>query len=185
MTRDSMVGLMPSISVSSARLSGPRTLVMPSTEAWVGVSPSSRDAALSCRASLRTTRLRRMTVSLSMPGAPDQCRRCSIACEQAYRSVRIFVMTADLCPACPRAPGALGDQVQGGADDAVGVDAVIAVEVLDRPGLAELRHAQRGVRHLVDGGQERQRVRVPVQDRDQRRGPGRGERLLEDPGLAR
>ena len=53
------------------------------------------------------------------------------------------------------ATSGLRDQVQGGADDAVGVDAVIAVEVLDRPGLAELRHAQRGVRHLVDGGQER------------------------------
>ena len=85
-----------------------------------------------------------------------------------------------------RAAGAarLGDQVQGGADDAVGVDAVVAVQVLDRPGLAELRHAQRGVRHPVDGGQERQRVRVPVQDGDQRRGAGRGERLVEDPGLA-
>src|ERR1700749_12815 len=62
---------MPSSSVSSARLSGPRMLVMPSTEAWVGVSPSSREAALSCRASLSTTRLRRITVSLSMPDAPS------------------------------------------------------------------------------------------------------------------
>ena len=59
MTRESIVGLMPSSSVSSVRLSGPRMVVMPSTEAWVGVSPSSREAALSCRASLRTTRLRR------------------------------------------------------------------------------------------------------------------------------
>src|SRR5947199_67996 len=37
MTRDSIVGLMPSSSVSSARLSGPRMVLMPSTEAWVGV----------------------------------------------------------------------------------------------------------------------------------------------------
>src|SRR6266571_6334665 len=70
MVRESIVGLMPSISVSSARLSGPRIVVMPSTEAWVGVRPSSREAALSCRASFRTTRLKRITVSLSMPGAP-------------------------------------------------------------------------------------------------------------------
>ena len=70
MTRDSMVGLMPSSSVSSARLSGPRMVVIPSTEGWVGVSPSSRDAALSCRASFSTTRLRRMTVLLSMSVAP-------------------------------------------------------------------------------------------------------------------
>jgi hypothetical protein len=53
-------------------------VVMPNTEAWVGVSPSSRDAALSCRASIRTTRLRRMTASLSMPGAPSfNCLRAS------------------------------------------------------------------------------------------------------------
>src|SRR6478736_4579467 len=84
-TRDSIVGLMPSISVSSARLSGPRVVVMPSTEAWVGVSPSSRDAALSCRASFRTTRLRRMTVSLSMAGAPDGRRRRSPGGEDDVR----------------------------------------------------------------------------------------------------
>lgn len=35
-------------------------------------------------------------------------------------------------------------QVEGAPDDAVGVDAVVAVQVLDRPGLAELRHAQGG-----------------------------------------
>jgi hypothetical protein len=32
----------------------------------------------------------------------------------------------------------LRDQVEGGADDAVGVDAVVLVQVLDRPGLAAL-----------------------------------------------
>src|SRR5215813_13980570 len=80
-------------------------------------------------------------------------------------------------------PDRSGGQVQGGADDAVGVDAVVAVQIPDRPGLAELGHAQRGVRYTVDGGQERQRVRVTVQDGDQRGGAGRGERLLEDPRL--
>ena len=38
---------------------------------------------------------------------------------------------------------------------------------------------------LVDGGQEGQRVRVPVQDGHQRRGPGRGKGLLQDPRLPR
>src|SRR5450759_1691726 len=73
-------------------------------------------------------------------------------------------------------------QIEGGADDGIGVDAVVAVEVLDRAGLAELRHPQRRVRHTVDGGQEGQRVRVPVQDGDQRGGAVRRERLTEDPG---
>src|ERR1700722_15814453 len=75
-------------------------------------------------------------------------------------------------------------KVEGGADDAVGVEAVVTVQVLDRPGLAELDHAERGVRDTVDGGQEGQRVRVPVQDGHQRGGPGGGEGLVQDPRLA-
>ncbi len=61
-----MVGLRPSIWARSARLTGPRPFTTPSTEAWVGVSPSPTEAALSCRASRSTTRRKRMTVSLSM-----------------------------------------------------------------------------------------------------------------------
>src|SRR5882757_4690925 len=84
MTRESIVGLMPSSSVSSARLSGPRMVVMPSTDAWVGVRPSSREAALSCRASFRTTRRNRMTVSLSMPALPGNCPRASSISSPGY-----------------------------------------------------------------------------------------------------
>src|SRR5689334_2517959 len=72
-------------------------------------------------------------------------------------------------------------EVEAGADDAVGVDSVVAVDVLDRARLAEPGHAEGDAGHLVDGGQERERVRVPVQDGDQRGGAGSGEHLVQDP----
>ena len=56
-------------------------------------------------------------------------------------------------------------EVEAGPDDAVGIDAVVAVDVLDRPGLAEAGHAESDAGHLVDGGQEREGVRVSVKSR--------------------
>src|SRR5688500_11284932 len=73
-------------------------------------------------------------------------------------------------------------QVQGGADDGLGVDLVVLVQLEDVARLAEALHAEAGLRHAVDGGQEAQRVRVAVEHRHDRE--RLREELLEDPRLA-
>src|ERR1019366_6748276 len=81
-------------------------------------------------------------------------------------------------------PPLLGE-VEGGTDDALGVDAVVAVDVVDRPELAELGDAERGVRHLVDCAEESQGVRGPREDGHHRRRAGGGEGMVEDPAVPR
>jgi hypothetical protein len=60
-------------------------------------------------------------------------------------------------PSCSRSGNCL-DEVQGCADDAVGINVVIVVDVVDGPGLAEAADAERGDRHVVDRGEVRQRL---------------------------
>ena len=67
----------------------------------------------------------------------------------------------------------------GRADDRVGVDAEVAVEVVDVAGLAEVVDPETGDRGRVDGGEERERVRVAVEHGHERRcadRPGRARR---------
>src|ERR1700688_4601668 len=54
----------------------------------------------------------------------------------------------------------------GGGDDGVGVDAVVAVEVLDRAGLAEMLDAERPHAMAVDGAEPRQSRRMTVEHAD-------------------
>src|SRR5580693_4570413 len=51
-------------------------------------------------------------------------------------------------------------------DDGVGVDAVVAVEVLDRAGLAEMLDAERPHAMAVDGAEPRQGRRMAVEHAD-------------------
>ena len=72
-------------------------------------------------------------------------------------------------------------QIQGGAHDAVGVDAVIGVDGVQGACLAKSAHAQRFNWYVIDGGQEGQGVGMPVEDGDHRRSPVGWEDLIEDP----
>src|SRR6202035_3383272 len=54
----------------------------------------------------------------------------------------------------------------GGGDDGVGVDAVVAVEVLDRAGLAEMLDAERPHAVAMDGAEPGQGRRMTVQHAD-------------------
>src|SRR5580704_19384618 len=54
----------------------------------------------------------------------------------------------------------------GGGDDGVGVDAVVAVEVIDRAGLAEMLDAERPHAMAVDGAEPRQGRRMAVEHAD-------------------
>jgi hypothetical protein len=56
------------------------------------------------------------------------------------------------------------EEVYGGADDRVGVDAEVAVEVLDVAGLAEVVDAKAGDRCAADCLEEGERVRVAVKN---------------------
>ena len=56
--------------------------------------------------------------------------------------------------------------------------------LLQGAGLAELGHAEVDAAHAADGGEERQRVRVAVEDGDHRRRAVGGEELVEDRGVA-
>src|SRR5689334_24563147 len=64
--------------------------------------------------------------------------------------------------------GHSAQQIQGCADDRLGVDLVVLVELAEVAGLAEALHAQAGDRDAVDAGEEAQRVRVAVEQRDDR-----------------
>src|SRR5512146_2793667 len=66
-------------------------------------------------------------------------------------------------------PGLAGG-VEGGLDDSVGVDAVVAVDVVQGAGLAEGCYAEGHRRDLVDRREESQRVGVAVEDGDHRGG---------------
>lgn len=44
------------------------------------------------------------------------------------------------------------DEVQGGSDDAVGVDAVVVIDVLKISGLSKPGHAEVVAGHLIDVG---------------------------------
>ena len=55
------------------------------------------------------------------------------------------------------------EQVQRGADDRLGVDLVVLVQLGEVARLAEALHAEARHRHAVDRGQEAQRVRVAVE----------------------
>lgn len=80
--------------------------------------------------------------------------------------------------------GESGQDVERGAHDAVGVDAVIAVDVVERADLPELADAEGGAAHLVDSGEECECVGAAVQDGDHRGRPVGGEELVEDPARA-
>src|SRR5580693_3527231 len=54
----------------------------------------------------------------------------------------------------------------GGGDDGVGVDAVVAVEVLDRAGLAEMLDAERPHAMSMDGAEPRQSRRMAIEHAD-------------------
>jgi len=75
----------------------------------------------------------------------------------------------------------LGGRVKARADDAVSVDPVVAVDVFQGPCLAEPGYAERNGRYPVNGGQEGERVGVPVEDGYQRSGPGGRKHLVQDP----
>src|SRR3954464_11284252 len=76
------------------------------------------------------------------------------------------------------------EEIDRRADDRVRVDPDVAVEVLDVARLAEVADAERRDRHPADRRQKAQRVRVAVEDGDDRRGAGGREELVEDCGLA-
>src|SRR5581483_2892053 len=76
------------------------------------------------------------------------------------------------------------DEVPGGADDGVGVDPEVAVQIIDVAGLAEARHTEAGDGAAVDPGQERQRVGMPVEDGHDRCGAPNGEEAVEDTVVA-
>ena len=57
-------------------------------------------------------------------------------------------------------------EIEGSADDAVGVEAVVPVDVLERTDLTEPAHSERSTRNVVDSRQEREGVRVPVESSD-------------------
>src|SRR5580693_6035498 len=68
----------------------------------------------------------------------------------------------------------------GGGDDGVGVDAVVAVEVLDRAGLAEMLDAERPHAMAMDGAEPGQGRRMTVQHADDAAMPGQaGEQPLD------
>src|SRR5580692_5251205 len=54
----------------------------------------------------------------------------------------------------------------GGGDDGVGVDAVVAVEILDRAGLAEMLDTERPHAMAMDGAEPRQGRRMTVENAD-------------------
>src|SRR4051812_9856695 len=74
------------------------------------------------------------------------------------------------------------EEVQGGADDRLGVDLVVLVQLPDVAGLAEALDAEAAHRLAVDRGQEAQRVRVAVEQRDDRQ--RLVEQRVEDPRVA-
>src|SRR4051812_12460881 len=86
--------------------------------------------------------------------------------------------------AAPTLTDGLVDEVERRADDRLGVDPRVAIEVLDVARLPEVRHAERGERRPAHAREEAQRVRMAVEDRDHRRAPGRGEQLVEDRVIA-
>jgi hypothetical protein len=80
--------------------------------------------------------------------------------------------------------GSAHDARSNGAHDAVGVDPVLAVDLVEVPGLPERRGAEVGGSHVVDPGEEGQRVRVPVEHGDNRRGTVGRKGGLEHPCVA-
>src|SRR5687768_10312181 len=73
------------------------------------------------------------------------------------------------------------EQVERGAHDRLGVDAVVLEEVVDVTRLAEVRHAERGQGYRAHRAEERQRVRMPVEHRDERGRAVLGQELVQDP----
>jgi hypothetical protein len=72
------------------------------------------------------------------------------------------------------------DKVQCGANDRVGVDLEVVVEVINVAGLAEVGDAERSDGHPADGAEERQRVRVAIKHGyDRCRAPGREEHVKD------
>src|SRR5580698_1048222 len=68
----------------------------------------------------------------------------------------------------------------GGGDDGVGVGAVVAVEVLDRTGLAEMLDAERPHAMAVDGAEPGQSRRMAVEHADDAAMPRQaGEQALD------
>src|SRR4051812_36092700 len=63
----------------------------------------------------------------------------------------------------PPATATSTKEIERGADDGLGVDLVVLVELADVARLAEALHAEAGHRHAVDAGEEAQRVRVAVE----------------------
>ena len=89
------------------------------------------------------------------------------------------LITARLTPAVAHRLMVTGARV-GGADHGLGVDLVVHVDVGQVARLAERGDPERGDRNGVHGRQEDERVRVPVEHRDHRRRPVRGQQGIED-----
>ena len=73
-------------------------------------------------------------------------------------------------------------EVKRGPDDAVGVDAVVAVHGFDIATLSELADAQGLTTHTVDVREKCKRVGVPVEHGDHGRGALGGKDLIQNPG---
>src|SRR5215204_3667011 len=76
------------------------------------------------------------------------------------------------------------DKIERGADDAVGVDTVVAIHVVERTDLPEPADAECAAADSVDTGQECQGVRVAVEDGHHWRGAPGGEHAVKNPGRA-
>jgi hypothetical protein len=76
------------------------------------------------------------------------------------------------------------EEVNGRTHDRVGVDAEVAIQIGDVSGLAEVADSQTRDRLTTHSGQERQRMRVPIQDSDDRSSPIDREQHVEDACIA-
>src|SRR4051812_27766043 len=76
------------------------------------------------------------------------------------------------------------DKIEGRGELRVGPDAVEAIELLQCAGLAELCHAEVDAGDASDRREERERVRVSVEHRDDRRRTVGGEELVDDRRIA-
>src|SRR5262245_44226306 len=105
------------------------------------------------------------------PGPGTSC--ASSAWRRSPRTATGWSSTASARCRC-RAPGErrgallarAGQEAAGCLRDGGGVDAVVAVEILARAGLAEVVHAEGELGHAEGGADEGERVRVAVEHGD-------------------
>src|SRR5690625_2094349 len=73
-------------------------------------------------------------------------------------------------------------QVESRANNAAGIDPVIAIYIVERTGLPEAADPQCYTCDPVDSAQERKSVRVTIENGHHRRGAVGGKDLIDDPG---